>query len=72
MVLEQIANLSVGVIRLLGSSPSHSANKEEGFESHRFHQTIVGWQSGRMQQPAKLYYHPGFESQSYFHTARLV
>ena len=27
MVLEQIANLSAGLIRLLGSSPSHSANK---------------------------------------------
>jgi len=27
MVLEQIANLSVGVIRLLGSSPSLSANQ---------------------------------------------
>jgi hypothetical protein len=29
MVLEQIANLSLGVIRVLGSSPSRTANHKE-------------------------------------------
>ena len=32
MVLEQIANLSLGVIRVLGSSPSHTAKHIAGIQ----------------------------------------
>ena len=34
MVLEQIANLSLGVIRVLGSSPSRTANFKDQFSNH--------------------------------------